>query len=48
MPNFIRGRHGGIKFTSGVEEIKIFQAERQRRGDILYCIGVEVMPLLQT
>ena len=46
MPNFIRGRHGGIKFASGVEEIKIFQPERQGRGGILYCIGVEIMPLL--
>ena len=46
MRNFVRGRHGDIKFASGVEEVKIFQPERQNRGGILYRIGVEIMPLL--
>jgi hypothetical protein len=31
MLNYVRWRHGRIKFTSGVEEIKIFQPERQNR-----------------
>jgi hypothetical protein len=43
MPYFIRGRHCGIKFASGVEEIKIFQPQRKDRGGILYCRGVEIM-----
>jgi hypothetical protein len=28
MPNFIRWRHDGIKFISGVEEIKIFKTRK--------------------
>jgi hypothetical protein len=46
MPNFIRGRHGCIKFASGVEEIKMFQPGRQGPGGILYRTDVEIMPLL--
>jgi len=35
MPNFIGGKHGGIKFVSGAEDVDIYQPERQGRGGIL-------------